>query len=65
MVRLYCCISRGGVCNYLYGLDMGEHRNADLVKIGVSFLRVDPEKEKQISAAREWELDLIDANASG
>ena len=40
-------------------------RNPDLVKIGVSVLRVDPEKEKQISAAREWALDLIDANASG
>jgi hypothetical protein len=42
-----------------------EHRNADLVKIGVSVLRVDPEKEKQISAAREWALELIDANAGG
>jgi hypothetical protein len=42
-----------------------EHRNADLVKIGVSVLRVDPDKEKQISAAREWALNLIDANASG
>ncbi len=40
-----------------------EHRNADLVKIGVGILRVDPEKEKQISAAREWALNLIDANA--
>jgi hypothetical protein len=41
-----------------------EHRNADLVRIGVSVLRVDPEKEKQISAAtREWALNLIDANA--
>jgi hypothetical protein len=43
-----------------------EHRNADLVKIGVSVLRVDPEKEKQLSAAtREWALNLIDANAGG
>jgi len=43
-----------------------EKRNADLVKIGVSVLRVDPEKEKQISAAtREWALNLIDANAGG
>jgi hypothetical protein len=42
-----------------------EHRNADLVKIGVSVLRVDPEIEKQISAAREWALNLIDANAGG
>src|ERR1700730_11446121 len=40
-------------------------RDADLVKIGVSVLRVDPEKEKQISAAREWALNLIDANAGG
>jgi hypothetical protein len=43
-----------------------EHRNADLVKVGVSVLRVDPEKEKQISeATRKWALDLIDANAGG
>jgi hypothetical protein len=42
-----------------------EHRSADLVKIGVSVLRVDPEKEKQISAAREWALNLIDATAGG
>ncbi len=42
-----------------------EKGNADLVKIGVSVLRVDPEKEKQISAAREWALNLIDANAGG
>ncbi len=42
-----------------------EKRNGDLVKIGVSVLRVDPEKEKQISAARVWALDLIDANAGG
>jgi hypothetical protein len=41
-------------------------RDADLVKIGVSVLRVDPEKETQISeATREWALDLIDANAGG
>ena len=40
-------------------------RDADLVKIGVRVLRVDPEKEKQISAAREWALNLIDANAGG
>jgi hypothetical protein len=42
-----------------------EHRNADLVKIGGGVLRVDPEKEKQIGAAREWALNLIDANAGG
>ncbi|MGI8567672.1 MAG: hypothetical protein ACR2KT_00555 [Methylocella sp.] len=41
-----------------------EHRNADLVRIGISVLRVDPEKEKQVSeATRKWALDLIDANA--
>jgi len=45
---------------------MREHRNADLVRIGVSVLRVDPEKEKEISeAAREWALNLIDGNAGG
>jgi hypothetical protein len=42
-----------------------EHRNADLVQIGVNVLRADPEKEKQISASREWALSLIDANAGG
>ena len=42
-----------------------EHRNADLVRIGVSVLRVDPVKEKQIGAVREWALNLIDANAGG
>jgi hypothetical protein len=42
-----------------------EKRNADLVQIGINVLRVDPEKEKQISAAREWALNLIDANAGG
>ncbi|WGJ13896.1 hypothetical protein QEV83_14645 [Methylocapsa sp. D3K7] len=42
-----------------------EKRNADLVQIGVNVLRVDPDKEKQISEAREWALNLIDANAGG
>jgi len=43
-----------------------EHRNADLVRIGVSVLRVDPEKEKQLSSAtRKWALELIDANPGG
>jgi hypothetical protein len=42
-----------------------EHRNADLVQIGVNVLRADPDKEKQISAAREWALNLIDANSGG
>ncbi|MCI0599660.1 MAG: hypothetical protein L0Y50_02825 [Beijerinckiaceae bacterium] len=43
-----------------------EKRNGDLVRIGVSVLRVDPEKEKEISeATRKWALDLIDANAGG
>jgi hypothetical protein len=43
----------------------GSERNAKLVEIGVSILRVDPQKEAQISAARHWALDLIDANAGG
>ena len=42
-----------------------EKRNADLVRIGVEVLRVDPKKETQVAAAREWALDLIDANAGG
>jgi hypothetical protein len=42
-----------------------EDRNARLVEIGVGVLRSDPEKETQVRAAREWALDLIDANAGG
>jgi hypothetical protein len=40
-----------------------QERNARLVEIGVGILRVDPEKEAQVSDARKWALDLIDANA--
>jgi hypothetical protein len=42
-----------------------EERNAKLVEIGVGILRVDPAKDGQIAAARNWALDLIDANAGG
>jgi hypothetical protein len=42
---------------------MSDERNARLVEIGVRVLRVDSRKETQISAAREWALNLIDANA--
>jgi hypothetical protein len=44
---------------------MSEERNARLVEIGVGILRVDPQKETQVGAARQWALDLIDANAGG
>jgi hypothetical protein len=50
---------------YITVKTLTKKRNADLVRIGVSVLRVDPEKEKQISAAREWALELVDANAGG
>jgi hypothetical protein len=42
-----------------------DERNARLVEIGVSILKVDPQKEPQITAARDWALDLIDGNAGG
>src|SRR5688500_6609130 len=42
---------------------MSEERNARLVEIGVSILRVDPQQEAQMAGARTWALDLIDANA--
>jgi hypothetical protein len=43
-----------------------EKRNADLVRIGIDVLQVDPQKEKDVSdATREWALDLIDSNAGG
>jgi hypothetical protein len=44
---------------------MSDERNARLVEIGVGILRVDPAKEAQVSPARRWALDLIDANAGG
>jgi hypothetical protein len=44
---------------------MSDERNAHLVEIGVGILRVDPQKETQVGAARRWALDLIDANAGG
>src|SRR5208337_4818440 len=40
-------------------------RNARLVEIGISVLRADPNKEPSAREAREWALDLIDANAGG
>ena len=40
-------------------------RNARLVEIGVNVLRADPKKEPTALAARQWALDLIDANAGG
>src|ERR1700686_3522795 len=42
-----------------------QERNAQLVGIGVTILRADPNKESQTIPAREWALDLIDANAGG
>ena len=38
-------------------------RNAELVAVGIAILRADPAKEGQIKGAREWAMDLIDANA--
>lgn len=40
-----------------------DDRDARLVEIGVRVLMVDPKKEGQVLAAREWAIDLIDANA--
>jgi hypothetical protein len=42
-----------------------EDRNAALVSIGIAVLRADPAKEAQVTGARQWALDLIDANAGG
>jgi hypothetical protein len=42
-----------------------QERNAKLVEIGVSILKADPTKEPDTIQAREWALDLIDANAGG
>jgi hypothetical protein len=50
---------------YFAYFNANEARNAALVSIGVAVLRADPTKEPQARAAREWALDLIDANAGG
>jgi hypothetical protein len=42
-----------------------DERNARLVEIGIGVLKIDPQKEPQITAARDWALDLIDGNAGG
>jgi hypothetical protein len=42
-----------------------DSRNAQLVQIGVGILEIDPTKEAQSSGAREWALDLIEANSGG
>ena|ERR1700679_52835 len=42
-----------------------DSRNAQLVQIGVGILEIDPGQQKQVKAAREWALDLIEANAGG
>jgi hypothetical protein len=42
-----------------------DNRNAQLVQIGVGILEIDPKQQVQVKAAREWALDLIDANAGG
>lgn len=42
-----------------------QERNAQLVAIGVGVLRADPKKEPSAASAREWALDLIDANSGG
>ncbi|MGH6847762.1 MAG: hypothetical protein ACREC0_10065 [Methylocella sp.] len=62
----FSALAIAACAGFLTYWNVREHRNADLVKIGVNVLRVDPEKEKQLSAAtREWALNLIDANAGG
>ncbi len=44
---------------------MEDERNARLVEIGIGILRVNPQKEGHITAAREWALNLIDKNSGG
>jgi hypothetical protein len=60
---LSLCIAAGAI---IYAVKTtSDDRNARLVEIGVSVLRVDPQKEGHLTAARRWALDLIDANAGG
>lgn len=42
-----------------------DSRNAQLVQIGIGVLEIDPKQQGQVKAAREWALDLIEANAGG
>ena len=64
------CITAASLCVAAAAIifavkSMSEERNARLVEIGVGVLRIDPQKEAQVDAARQWALDLIDANAGG
>ena len=40
-------------------------RDAQLVQIGVGVLEIDPKQQEQVAAAREWALELIEANSGG
>jgi hypothetical protein len=60
---LSLCIAAGAI---VYAVKTtSDDRNARLVEIGVSVLRVDPQKEGHLTAARKWALDVVDANAGG
>lgn len=65
MTLTFCALVIAGSVATLAYLSSKEGRNAQLVQIGVSVLETDPGKDKQVQAAREWALDLIDANAGG
>jgi hypothetical protein len=50
---------------YYTGASARSASNSALVQVGIAVLRADPQKEPQVMAAREWALNLIDANAGG
>lgn len=60
---LSLCVATGAI---IYAIrSAADERNARLVEIGIGVLRVDPTKNPQVSGARKWALDLIDANSGG
>jgi hypothetical protein len=65
IVTAFCAIVIAS-CAFAFTIHTwSETRNSQLVQIGVSILEIDPNIQKNVKAAREWALDLIDANAGG
>ena len=61
----FCALSLAAASAAFTISTLREDRNAHLVEIGIAILRADPRKEPSAASAREWALDLIDANAGG
>lgn len=65
MVTALCAVVIAGSAVTFTIHAWSESRNAQLVQIGISVLEIDPKDHSQVAAAREWALDLIEANSGG